>query len=106
MLKYTGLEDENVLVIGLAKSGYEAAKLLQGLGANVVVNDGKDLSQDAHAIDLENMGVKVVGGQHPLSLRDNEPLIFKNPGIPYTVPLIQEAQHRGLKILTEVELSY
>lgn len=106
MLKYTGLEDENVLVIGLAKSGYEAAKLLQGLGANVVVNDGKDLSQDAHAIDLENMGVKVVGGQHPLSLLDNEPLIFKNPGIPYTVPLIQEAQHRGLKILTEVELSY
>src|SRR5699024_6354082 len=52
------------------------------------------------------MGVKVVGGQHPLSLLDNEPLIFKNPGIPYTVPLIQEAQHRGLKILTEVELSY
>ena len=51
--------------------------MLQKLGANVVVNDGKDLSQDAHAIDLENMGVKVVGGAHPFSLLDNEPLILK-----------------------------
>jgi UDP-N-acetylmuramoylalanine--D-glutamate ligase len=106
MLNYTGLEGKNVLVLGLAKSGYEAAKLLARLGANVVVNDGKDLSQDSHAKDLENIGVKVIGGEHPLSLLDNEPIIFKNPGIPYTVPILQEAQERGLKILTEVELSY
>ena len=106
MLNYTGLEGKNVLVLGLAKSGYEAAKLLTRLGANVVVNDGKDLSQDSHAKDLENIGVKVIGGEHPLSLLDNEPIIFKNPGIPYTVPILQEAQERGLKILTEVELSY
>jgi UDP-N-acetylmuramoylalanine--D-glutamate ligase len=106
MLNYTGLEGKNVLVLGLAKSGYEAAKLLTRLGANVVVNDGKDLSQDSHAKDLENIGVQVIGGEHPLSLLDNAPIIFKNPGIPYTVPILQEAQARGLKILTEVELSY
>ncbi len=41
MLNYTGLENKNVLVVGLAKSGYEAAKLLSKLGANVTVNDGK-----------------------------------------------------------------
>lgn len=91
MLKYRGLENKNVLVIGLAKSGYEAAKLLNKLGANVIVNDGKDLSQDAHAIDLENEGIKVIGGEHPLSLLDSHPIIVKNPGIPYTVPLIEAA---------------
>lgn len=106
MLKYTELENKNVLVIGLAKSGYEAAKLLKKLGANVIVNDGKDLSQDAHAIDLENMGITVIGGEHPLSLLDSNPIIFKNPGIPYNVPLIEAATEKGLKILTEVELSY
>ncbi|MBN4900103.1 hypothetical protein IDG68_15020 [Staphylococcus sp. EG-SA-21] len=37
MLNYTGLENKNVLVVGLAKSGYEAAKLLSKLGANVTV---------------------------------------------------------------------
>ncbi|MGA4513926.1 UDP-N-acetylmuramoylalanine--D-glutamate ligase [Staphylococcus caledonicus] len=106
MLNYTGLENKEVLVVGLAKSGYEAAKLLTKLGANVTVNDGKDLSQDPHAKDLETLGVNIVDGGHPLSLLDNNPIIVKNPGIPYTVPIIKAAEERGLKILTEVELSY
>lgn len=90
----------------MAKSGYEAAKLLHRLGAEVTVNDGNDLSNDAHAKDLEDLGISVVSGAHPLALLDEAPIIFKNPGIPYTVPIIQEAQKQGLKILTEVELSY
>ena len=97
MQNYTGLEDKDVLVLGLAKSGYEAAKLLTKLGAIVTVNDGKD---------LETMGVTVVGGGHPLSLLDKSPMIVKNPGIPYHLPILIEAQKRGLKIVTEVELSY
>ncbi|MEB6569649.1 UDP-N-acetylmuramoyl-L-alanine--D-glutamate ligase [Staphylococcus auricularis] len=106
MLNYKGLEGKDVLVIGLAKSGYEAAKLLNKLGANVVVNDGKDISQDSHAKDLQNMGIEVIGGEHPLSLLDNDPIVIKNPGISYNVPIIKAATERGLKILTEVELSY
>ncbi|WP_412520224.1 UDP-N-acetylmuramoyl-L-alanine--D-glutamate ligase [Staphylococcus simulans] len=106
MLKYKGLEGKHVLVVGLAKSGYEAAKLLHHLGAEVTVNDGGDLSKDPHAKDLKEMGLTVIGGHHPLSLLDDDPIIVKNPGIPYSVPLIEEAEKRGLKILTEVELSY
>ncbi|MGJ5712178.1 UDP-N-acetylmuramoyl-L-alanine--D-glutamate ligase [Staphylococcus auricularis] len=106
MLNYKGLEGKDVLVIGLAKSGYEAAKLLNKLGAKVVVNDGKDISQDSHAKDLQNMGIEVIGGEHPLSLLDNDPIVIKNPGISYNVPIIKAATERGLKILTEVELSY
>ena len=106
MQNYTGLEDKDVLVLGLAKSGYEAAKLLTKLGAIVTVNDGKDLSQDPHAKDWETMGVTVVDGGHPLSLLDKSPMIVKNPGIPYHLPILIEAQKRGLKIVTEVELSY
>lgn len=52
------------------------------------------------------MGVTVVGGGHPLSLLDKSPMIVKNPGIPYHLPILIEAQKRGLKIVTEVELSY
>lgn len=106
MIHYTGIRGKKVLVIGMAKSGYEASKLLHRLGAEVTVNDGNDLSNDAHAKDLEDLGISVVSGAHPLALLDEAPIIFKNPGIPYTVPIIQEAQKQGLKILTEVELSY
>ncbi len=49
------------------------------------------------------MGISVVSGSHPLTLLDNNPIIVKNPGIPYTVSIIDEAVKRGLKILTEVE---
>ncbi len=76
MLNYTGLENKNVLVVGLAKSGYEAAKLLSKLGANVTVNDGKDLSQDAHAKDWI-YGTVIVSGSHPLTLLDNNQMRFK-----------------------------
>ncbi|MBU3874187.1 Mur ligase family protein, partial [Staphylococcus coagulans] len=50
--------------------------------------------------------VRVIGGEHPLSLLYNKPLIVKNPGIPYNIPLLQEAMNQGLDIITEVELSY
>lgn len=43
MFNYIGLENKNVLVVGLVKSGYEVVKLLSKLGVNVIVNDGKDL---------------------------------------------------------------
>ncbi|ARJ51608.1 UDP-N-acetylmuramoyl-L-alanine--D-glutamate ligase [Staphylococcus lutrae] len=106
MINYTGFKGKKVLVIGLAKSGYESAKLLHRLGAEVTVNDGNDISQDPHAKDLQDMGINVVSGAHPLALLDEAPIIFKNPGIPYTIPIIKEAEKQGLKILTEVELSY
>ncbi|EAK3904337.1 UDP-N-acetylmuramoyl-L-alanine--D-glutamate ligase, partial [Campylobacter jejuni] len=56
--------------------------------------------------ELENAGIKVVVGSHPLSLLDDAELIVKNPGIPYTNPLIAEAQKRGFLIITEPELAY
>ena len=106
MKPYTGLKDKNVLILGLAKSGYESAKLCKKLGANVIVNDGQDLTNNPHALELVNDGIKVISGEHPLSLLDNNPLIVKNPGIPYKIPLLQEALNKNLKIITEIELSY
>lgn len=106
MKAYDALKEKPVLILGLAKSGYESAKLCHKLGADVTVNDGKDLSSDPHALELEQQGIRVISGEHPLSLLDNKPLIVKNPGIPYNIPLLQEAMNHGLDIITEVELSY
>ena len=43
MKKISTYENKKVLVLGLAKSGVSAAKLLHELGALVTVNDGKPL---------------------------------------------------------------
>lgn len=106
MKNVTDYKDKNVLVVGLGKSGLNSAYLLKELGANVTVND-KNIPTDKQVlIELENAGIKAVVGSHPLALLDDAELIVKNPGIPYTNPLIAEAKKRSFLIITEPELAY
>ena len=98
---------KKVLVLGLAKSGVSAASLLHKLGAFVTVNDFKPLNENPEAQGLLEEGIKVVCGSHPIELLDEGfELIVKNPGIPYTNPMIQEAMKKNIEIITEVELAY
>ena len=98
---------KKVLVLGLAKSGVSAASLLHKLGAFVTVNDFKPLNENPEAQGLLEEGIKVICGSHPIELLDEGfELIVKNPGIPYTNPMIQEALKKNIEIITEVELAY
>ncbi|WP_207694508.1 UDP-N-acetylmuramoylalanine-D-glutamate ligase [Enterococcus sp. DIV0212c] len=107
MKKITDYENKKVLVLGLAKSGVSAARLLHELGALVTVNDFKQFDQNPEAQDLLTLGIRVVTGGHPIELLDEEfSLIVKNPGIPYTNPLVEKALSMNLPVLTEVELAY
>lgn len=91
----------------MAKSGYAASKLLKKLGATVTVNDRTPFEQNEIAQKLKSEGFNVVCGEHPLSLLDDQPFcIVKNPGIPYTNPLLIEAVKRNIPIYTEIELAY
>ena len=100
-------ENEKVLVLGLAKSGFSAAKLLNDLGALVTVNDGKPFEENPEAQGLLEQGVRVITGHHPIELLDEDfSLMVKNPGIPYDNPLVAKAEELHIPILTEVELAY
>ncbi|WP_110112922.1 UDP-N-acetylmuramoyl-L-alanine--D-glutamate ligase [Bacillus sp. CGMCC 1.16541] len=98
--------NKHVLILGLAKSGTAAAKLVHQLGASVVVNDQKPYEENEAAQQLEKLGIQVVCGHHPLELLTNIDVIIKNPGIPYKNPLLQEAFKRNIPIITEVELAF
>ena len=94
-------------MLGLAKSGVTAASLLHKLDAFVTVNDQKPLSENPAAQGLLQEGIKVITGSHPIELMDEGfQYVIKNPGIPYTNPLIQKALEKGIPVLTEVELAY
>ena len=100
-------QNKNVLVLGLAKSGFYAAKLLNELGARVTVNDAKDLSQDVRAKELEKLGIRIISGGHPVDLfEDDYDLMVKNPGIPYENSAVKKALAENLPIITEVELAF
>lgn len=107
MIQYSKLQHKKVLVLGLAKSGVAAAELLHQLGAFVTVNDSKPFDENPQAQQLLQKGITVICGRHPEDLLDEGfELIVKNPGIPYTNPIIEDSLKRGLPVITEVELAY
>ena len=107
MKHITNLANKKVLVLGLAKSGESAARLLDKLGAIVTVNDGKPFEENPAAQSLLEEGIKVVTGGHPLELLDEEfELMVKNPGIRYDNPMVKKALEKEIPVITEVELAY
>lgn len=107
MRKVTTYKNQKVLVLGLAKSGVHAAQLLKKLGALVTVNDIKPFEENPDAQTLLDEGIRVITGRHPLELLDEDfKIMVKNPGIPYTNPMVQKALEKKIKIITEPELAY
>lgn len=107
MKKITNFENKKVLVLGLAKSGESAARVLNQVGAIVTVNDGKPFDENPAAQDLLAEGIKVVTGGHPLDLLEEDfAVMVKNPGIPYNNPMVERAMALKIPIITEVELAY
>ncbi|MFS0861392.1 UDP-N-acetylmuramoyl-L-alanine--D-glutamate ligase [Fredinandcohnia sp. 179-A 10B2 NHS] len=99
--------NKHILIIGLAKSGFAAAKVLQELGSYITVNDQKPFEENQPAQELQKAGIKVICGGHPMEILDDHfDFIIKNPGIPYSNPLLIKAIEKGIPILTEVELAY
>lgn len=98
---------KKILVLGLAKSGVAAASLLNDLGAFVTVNDKKPFEENPEAQELLEKGIKVICGGHPPELLDEGfEMVVKNPGIPYSNPVIEKATGMGLPVITEIELAY
>ncbi|MDT2725636.1 UDP-N-acetylmuramoyl-L-alanine--D-glutamate ligase [Lactococcus formosensis] len=107
MKKIKTFEEKKVLILGLAKSGEAAARLLHTLGAHVTVNDGKAFEENPAAQALLEEGIEVICGSHPLELLDEDfDFMVKNPGIRYDNPMINKALDKKIPVITEVELAY
>ena len=99
--------DQEVLVLGLARSGQAAAKTFARFGARVTANDAKPRSECPEADELEAMGVRVVCGGHPDGIvHDGVRLVVKNPGIPYRAAPLVRAEALGIETVTEVEVAW
>lgn len=106
MMQVNEFKGKKVLVLGLARSGRAVALLLDRLGAKVTVNEGQALEDSPQAQELLEKGIRVVSGGHPLELlEEGFDLMVKNPGIPYSHPMVVKAKELGLPIWTEVEVA-
>ena len=96
---------KHVLVLGLAKSGTAAAKVLLQNNKKVRVNDYNTSENSKIVEELKSQGAEVIVGSHPISILENIDVVVKNPGIHYDNIIVVEAMNRKIPIITEVELT-
>ncbi len=101
------LKDKKVLLIGLAKTGVSTIKVLDSLGARIVVNDIKTSDKLNDILDelKELKNVEYILGYHPENIDDIE-LAIVSPGVPLDLPFIVKIKEKQIELIGEVELAY
>lgn len=97
---------KTVLVVGLARSGLAAAKLLSRHGARVIGTDTKPSRQLPGVSELEAMGVELVLGTSDVRVLSRAEVLVVSPGVPPTAALVAEADRLGIPSVSEVELAF
>ncbi|MGH7235611.1 MAG: UDP-N-acetylmuramoyl-L-alanine--D-glutamate ligase [Nitrospiraceae bacterium] len=97
---------KKVTVVGLARSGVAAARLLQAVGARVTVADGKEEAALAEALSrLERGTLAVKVGPGYESALEGADVVVISPGVPARMESLQAARRRGARIIGELELA-
>ena len=102
-------ENKKILVLGMARSGYEACKYLSKYNNTIILNDGasRDKQDDAKVKELEQLGITLIFDSHPDDLLDDSfDYIIKNPGIRNDHKYVIKAKELGISVINEAEMAY
>jgi UDP-N-acetylmuramoylalanine--D-glutamate ligase len=98
------------LVVGLARSGAAAARVLRERGERVIGVDSAGPSGGAGGVpsadELTALGVEVHLRTDGLGELERARAVVKSPGVPAQAPAIAAARERGLPVLGELELAW
>jgi UDP-N-acetylmuramoylalanine--D-glutamate ligase len=86
------------LVVGLARSGVSAARMLAG--------HGEVIGCDSGAPEVDLPGVEVHLGTDGVELLDRVATVVKSPGVPRSAPVVEAALERGREVMGELELAW
>ena len=100
-------EKKRVLVVGMARSGIAAARLLLNHGAVPVLSDAKP----AEALGGELLALRKTAsefhlGEDPIQLLDGCDAVVISPGVPIDAPVVRAAREKGIPLIGELELAY
>ena len=116
-ISYRKVFMKKVLVIGAARTGAAAAKLLLENGSEVVLTDNREpeaISREfpEAAGDLKDLAEyggdrfeTVFGEQFPAGRAGEFDLIVVSPGVPPTIPVLREADKLGVDAVTDLEVA-
>ncbi len=92
-------------MVGLARSGVAAARLLRRLGATVTVTDRRTEAELGPELAAVGPGVERALGGHAGAPFGASDLVVVSPGVPLALPELRAAGARGVPVIGEVELA-
>lgn len=95
---------KHIAILGAGESGLGTAFLAKKQGWTVFVSDRGEVKEE-NQFELNNLGVEWEQGAHSVERILSADLIVKSPGIPSTVPLIQQAKNNGIPVVSEIEFA-
>jgi UDP-N-acetylmuramoylalanine--D-glutamate ligase len=101
------LTGRRVTVVGLARSGLAAARLLHDVGAHVTGLDTRPLAAlGREAAALRDAGVAILSGGPAAAAFADAALVVVSPGVPLDSPQLTPARAAGVPIIGELELGW
>ena len=97
------IKGSRITVVGAARSGLAAAKLLARRGALVFLTE-RDPLDVAISEDLSTKGIRYEFGGHT-SRALNADFLVLSPGVPTSSDLVQDALGRGIPVYSEIEVA-
>jgi UDP-N-acetylmuramoylalanine--D-glutamate ligase len=93
-------------VIGMARQGRALGRWLPTVGARVTLTDSRPAEALAETIREfdDHDAVTIVAGGHPLDLLDGCDVLCVSGGVPLTIPIIQAAYERGIRVTNDAQL--
>jgi UDP-N-acetylmuramoylalanine--D-glutamate ligase len=104
-LNLTNIGLSRVSVLGAARSGVDAALLMQKTGCRLFVSDTAPLQEKADSeAQLRSAGIEAEFGGHSRRIFEADAWVI-SPGIPVSHPLVRQANQSGIEVLGELEVA-
>lgn len=99
-------EQKKILILGMARSGYEAAMFLSKKNNQIIITDIKEQDED-QIKTLQQRGVEYIITSTPEQLLDETfDVVVKNPGIHMDHACVIKARQLQIPVINEVEVAY
>lgn len=107
-LQREDLKGKKVLVFGSGISGMGAVKLLQDVGAEILLYDGNEnlKEEDVRKKLPEGCRCQILLGELPDPVIETLDLAVMSPGVPQDIPQVERIKEKKVTIWGEVELAY
>ena len=102
MMEWTG---KRVLILGAARQGQALARWMARHSARVTLSDKRSEAELEPARQaLAGLPIEWAPGGHPLELLDRTDMLCLSGGIPLTLPIVAEAQKRGILLSNDTQV--